>query len=97
MAGTLDHALNASLAAALDQLPQDDKFLYLRSVGGVGHASRAEAISKAEGELVLVSQFQKVIEVLVEGVLHLVVEYPGGEERTAAGDDVRKAPGAPQA
>ena len=91
VARSLDHDLDAALPGAVHELAERDELRELAAVRRVGRAPRAHAIAKADGHIVLLADVEDVIVVLVERVLHLVVQHPARDEGAAAAHDVHDA------
>ncbi len=87
-----DHHLDAGVPGALGQLAQEDQFVDLGAVGGVGQAAGAEAVAQGEDRVVGLDDLQQAVEVLVEGVFGIVVRHPLDGEGAAARDHIHDPP-----
>ena len=92
MAGTLDHHLHVMLPGQLRQLAQGRQLTKLRLVVGVRDASGPQAVSQAEGDVVLLHDGADLFEVGVEEVLLMVGQAPLGHDRAPARDDAGQPP-----
>ena len=63
----------------------------LRRVARVGEAAGAQAVARADGDVVLGADLEDLVPVRVEGVLLVVLDHPLRHDRAAARDDARDA------
>ena len=91
VARSLDHDLDAALPGAVHELAERDELRELAAVRRVGRAAGAHAVAEADGHIVLLADVEDVVIVLVERVLHLVVQHPARDEGAAAAHDVHDA------
>ena len=91
MARPLDHDLDAALPGAVHELAERDELRELAAVRRIGRAARTHAVAEADGHIVLLADVEDVVVVLVERVLHLIVQHPARDEGAAAAHDVHDA------
>ena len=88
VAGTFDHYLHPGVHSALGQLAEDDQFMDLGAVGGVGKAAGAETVPQRQYHVVFAGNLQQFVEMLEEGVFLVVVAHPLDGERAPTRDHV---------
>ena len=89
--GTFDHDLHPGPARALDQFAQRQQFLQLGPVAAVGQRPRPQPVAQRQGDVELAGNGQQLVEVFEKRIFLVVVQHPGGQQRTAAGNDAGDA------
>jgi len=69
MPRSLHHGLDSHLPGPLHQLAQHDELHVLGPVRGVLYAAWPQAVAQREGQVVLPGHFQKVVVLLIVGIV----------------------------
>ena len=85
--GSFDHDLTAPLPGLGRQLAERFQFSKLSFVVGVGETAGAKAVAEAIGHVVFAHDLAQLVEMRVPGILLVVRDHPGADERAAAADD----------
>ena len=83
----LHHHLNARVPGTLHQLAQSEQLLDLRTVSSICKTSRTHAITQTQSHVILKSDLQQTIEMLIQRVLFPVMQHPGNGENAPSGDN----------
>jgi hypothetical protein len=78
----------AGIPSALGELAEEDEFVDLGAVSGIGEAAGAEAVAEGKDGVVGFDDLQQAVVMLEEGVLGVVVCHPLDGEGAAARDNV---------
>ena len=85
---TLDHDLYVVRPCALGQLAQTNQLLDLADIGRVSQTARTAGVAQRYGDVILLTDVQNLVKVLVERVLLAGHAHPGKDKAAAAADDV---------
>ena len=87
MTRTLDHDLDALGPGPLGQLAEGFQLRQLRGIAGIGETTWTQAVSQAEGDIVLPHDVTDVFKEIVHRILLTVNQHPLGQQAAAARDD----------
>src|SRR5665647_3041363 len=86
MSRAFNKGLDIDSPCSLYKLPECDEFHELRTVGSIGNASRAHAVSKAQSHVIFFCDFKEIVIFRIEGIFFLIMQHPGKGKRTSAAD-----------
>ena len=89
--GALHHHLHALVPSTLSQLAQIQQLLDLRSIGGIGNATRTQPIAQGNSYIILSTNIKTFIVVFIKRVLLIIMQHPVSNKGTDAADNIHHA------
>jgi len=86
------HDLHTEIPGPLGQLAQENQFLDLPPVCGVGNAPRPQTIAKTQNHIIPGGNLTQPVKLLVEGIFPFIVAHPSLKNRPSPADNPQDTP-----